>query len=138
MLVIEVGTLVGFGALVFDVPVRGSLLALAGLCVITSLSFSSLGLLISARPRTIEAVSGITNLVMMPMWIVSGVFFSSSRFPDAVLPLIRALPLTATIDALRANMLQGTPLPQLWPQMAVLAAWGSVSFVVALKVFRWR
>lgn len=138
MLVIEVGTLVGFGALVFHVPVRGSLLALAGLCVITSLSFSSLGLLISSRPRTIEAVSGITNLVMMPMWIVSGVFFSSSRFPDAVLPLIRALPLTATIDALRASMLQGTPLVQLWPQIAVLAAWGSVSFAVALKVFRWR
>lgn len=138
MLVIEVGTLVGFGALVFHVPVRGSLFALAGLCVITSLSFSSLGLLISARPRTIEAVSGITNLVMMPMWILSGVFFSSSRFPDAVLPVIKALPLTATIDALRASMLQGTPLLQLWPQIAVLAAWGSVSFVVALKVFRWR
>ncbi|HVW07280.1 MAG TPA: ABC transporter permease [Bryobacteraceae bacterium] len=138
MLVIEVGTLVGFGTLVFHVPVRGSVFALAGLCVITSLSFSSLGLLISARPRTIEAVSGITNLVMMPMWILSGVFFSSSRFPDAVMPLIKALPLTATIDALRASMLQGTAFTELWPQIAVLAAWGSLSFVVALKVFRWR
>jgi len=72
------------------------------------------------------------------MWILSGVFFSSSRFPDAVLPVIKALPLTATIDALRASMLQGTPLDELWPQIAVLAAWGSVSFVLALKVFRWR
>jgi ABC-type multidrug transport system permease subunit len=138
MLVIEVGTLVGFGTLVFDVPVRGSVVALAALCVITSLSFSSLGLLIASRPRTIEAVSGITNLVMMPMWILSGVFFSSQRFPDAVMPVIRALPLTATIDALRANMLQGTPFTRLWPQIAVLGAWGGISFVLALKLFRWR
>lgn len=138
MLWIEVGTLLGFGAFVFHVPIRGSILSLVALCVITSLSFSSIGLLISARPRTIEAVSGITNLVMMPMWIVSGVFFSSQRFPDAVMPIVKALPLTATIDALRANMLQGTPLHELWPQLAVLSAWGVVSFTLALKLFRWR
>lgn len=138
MLWIEVGTLVGFGSLVFRVPVRGSILSLAVLCVITSLSFSSIGLLIAARPRTIEAVSGITNLFMMPMWIVSGVFFSSQRFPDVVMPVIKALPLTATIDALRASMLQGAPIAELWPQIAVLCAWGVVSFVLALKLFRWR
>jgi ABC-2 type transport system permease protein len=138
MLIVEVSTLLGFGVLVFHVPVRGSLLSFAALCILGSLSFSSLGLLIASRVRTIEAVSGLTNSVMMPMWIVSGVFFSSQRFPDMVQPVIRVLPLTAIIDALRGNMLQGASLAQLWPQLAVLGAWLIVSFTLALKLFRWR
>ena len=107
LLVVEVGVLLGFGVLVFRVPVRGSMLNLAILCVLASLSFSALGLLIASRAKTIEAVSGLMNFVMMPMWIVSGVFFSAQRFPDMLQPMIKALPLTAAIDALRANMLQG-------------------------------
>jgi ABC-type multidrug transport system permease subunit len=138
MLLVEVSTLLGFGMLVFHVPVRGSLFSFAALCVLGSLAFSSLGLLIASRVRTIEAVSGLTNSVMMPMWIVSGVFFSSQRFPDLLRPVIRALPLTAIIDALRANMLQGAGLDQLWPEIAVLGAWLIVCFTLALKLFRWR
>jgi ABC-type multidrug transport system permease subunit len=138
MLVIEVSTLLSFGVLVFHVPVRGSLAAFMALCVLGSLSFSSLGLLIASRARTIEAVSGITNLVMMPMWILSGVFFSAQRFPDMIQPLIRALPLTAIIDALRANMLQGAGLGQLWQETTVMGAWLVLSFTLALKLFRWR
>jgi ABC-type multidrug transport system permease subunit len=138
LLVIEVGALVGFGSLVFDVPVRGSMLALATLCVLGSLSFCAIGLLIASRAQTIEAASGLMNLVMLPMWIVSGVFFSSQRFPETLQPIIKALPLTAIIDALRANMLQGANFAQVAPQMAILATWLVISFTVALKIFRWR
>ena len=138
MLVVEVTVLLGFGIAVFHVPMLGSPWSFATLCVLGSLAFSSLGLLIAARPRTIEGVSGLTNSVMMPMWIVSGVFFSSQRFPDLLRPVIRALPLTAIIDALRANMLQGAGLGELWPEMAVLGAWLIVCFSLALKLFRWR
>jgi ABC-2 type transport system permease protein len=138
LLVVEVGFLLGFGAWVFKVPVRGSLADLAALCVFASFSFGALGLLIASRVRTIEAASGLMNLVMMPMWIVSGVFFSAQRFPDAIQPVIKALPLTATIDALRANMLQGANLAQVTPELAVLAAWLVVCFPIALKLFRWR
>jgi len=138
MLVIEVSFLLSFGALVFKVPVRGSLLDLALLCVLGSLSFGALGLLIASRVKTIEAASGLMNLVMMPMWIVSGVFFSAQRFPDLLQPVIKALPLTAVIDALRANMLQGASLAQVSPELMVLAAWLVVCFPVALKLFRWR
>jgi len=136
--VIEVGALLGFGALVFQVPVRGSPLDLAALCVLGSLSFSALGLLIASRARTIEAASGLMNLVMMPMWIVSGVFFSAQRFPDLLQPVIKALPLTALIDALRANILRGATFGQLAPQLGVLGAWLIVCFTLALKLFRWR
>jgi ABC-2 type transport system permease protein len=138
LLVVEVAVLLGFGVLVFGVPVRGSLASLMALCVLGSLSFSALGLLIASRAQTIEAASGLMNTVMMPMWIVSGVFFSSERFPALVQPVIKALPLTAAIDALRANILQGAGLAHLLPQMGVLAAWLVGCFVLALKLFRWR
>jgi ABC-type multidrug transport system permease subunit len=138
LLVVEVGVLLAFGAWVFQVPVRGSMLELAALCVLGSLAFSALGLLVASRAQTIEAVSGLMNTVMMPMWIVSGVFFSAQRFPGALQPAIRALPLTALIDALRANMLQGAGLAQVAPQLGVLGVWLVVSFTLALKLFRWR
>ena len=138
VLSVEVGVPVGFGALVFGVPVRGRLIDMVVICVLASLSFSALALLIASRARTIEAVSGLMNLAQVPMWILSGVFFSAQRFPDAVQPFISALPLTALIDALRAHMLQGAGLVQLAPQLGVLTAWLVVCFALALKLFRWK
>jgi len=138
LLIFEVGVPVGFGVLAFGVPMRGSWLTLGAISLLGSLTFSSLGLLISTRIKTIEAASGFTNLVLMPMWILSGVFFSSERFPDAVQPAIRALPLTALVDGMRANMLQGSNFADLTPQVTVLGAWLAVCFVAALKLFRWR
>ena len=137
-LIVEVALLVGFAVIVFGVPVRGSLVVLAGICMLSALAFASLGLLLAARPRTVEGVSGIMNVVMLPMWIFSGVFFSSSRFPDAVQPLIQALPLTAVIDALRATMLRGAGVTEVLPELAVISAWLVVSFVLAVRLFRWR
>ena len=138
LLVVEVGVVLGFGAWVFQVPVRGSLAGLGLLCALGSMAFCALGLLIGSRARTIEAVSGLMNIVMMPMWICSGVFFSAQRFPNAMQPVIRALPLTAIIDALRASMLQGATMAQLTPQIAILGGWLIVCFGLALKLFRWR
>src|SRR6202790_5377876 len=138
LLVVEVGVLVGFGALLFHVPIRGSLLNLAVLCFLGSFSFSALGLLLPSRAKTIEAASGLMNVVMMPMWIASGVFFSSQKFPDVMQPFIKALPLTAVIDALRANMLQGANLAQMAPQVGIIVFWLVICFALALKLFRWR
>ncbi|HET7220243.1 MAG TPA: ABC transporter permease [Vicinamibacterales bacterium] len=138
VLAAEVGIPVGFGTLAFGVPVRGRIVDLVVICILASLSFSALGLLIASRARTIEAVSGLMNLLQVPMWILSGVFFSSQRFPDAVQPFIKLLPLTAIIDALRAHMLQGASLLQVAPQLATLAGWLVVCFTLALKLFRWR
>jgi ABC-type multidrug transport system permease subunit len=138
MLVIEVVVFLGFARLAFGVPFRGSLWELGVLCVLTSLAFSALGLLVATRARTMEAVSGLMNLVMLPMWILSGVFFSASRFPAVIQPLVRALPLTAAIDAMRENMLQGMHLGQLAAPVVILLAWLVVPFAVSLRIFRWR
>jgi len=137
-LALEVLALLGFGFFVFGVPCRGPAVHLAAICLLSALSFSALGLLIASRVRTIEAASGIMNFVMLPMWIVSGVFFSARRFPDLLQPAIHALPLTAAIDALRANMLEGAGLEQVGTRLAILFAWLVVCFAAALKIFRWR
>jgi len=137
-LVVELVVLVGFGWIFFGVGVRGSLLLFAVTCLLGAMSFCGMGLLIASRVSTIEGASGLANLVMMPMWLLSGVFFSYERFPEKVLPFIRALPLTAVNDALRGVMNEARPFSAVAPQLAIVAAWGVVSFVVALKIFRWR
>ena len=138
LLFLEVGLLLGFAVLVFGVPVRGSLPLLILICLLSSLAFASLGLLIASRAQTMEGASGLMNLVMLPMWIFSGVFFSASRFPDAIQPLIQALPLTAVIDALRANILRGAGWQTVAPELAIILLWMTGSFLLALKLFRWR
>jgi ABC-type multidrug transport system permease subunit len=137
-LIPEAGALLIFAHFVLGVPLRGSLLLLTAVSMLGALAFSGLGLLTAARPRTIEGVSGVMNLVMVPMWIFSGIFFSTERFPAAMQPFIQALPLTALNNALRGVMLEGAGLTSMVPQLALLAAWGVVSFVVALKIFRWQ
>jgi ABC-2 type transport system permease protein len=137
-LVLEVATLLGFGAIAFGVPVRGSIFTLALICLLAAFAFAGLGLLVASRARTTEGVQGLMNLVMLPMWIFSGVFFSSENFPAMVQPVIKLLPLTAVNDALRANMLEGASFAALTPEILVITGWLVVSFFVALKLFRWR
>jgi ABC-type multidrug transport system permease subunit len=137
-LTLEVTVLLVFAALVLKVPVRGSILLLAIVAVVGAMTFVGLGLLVASRPRTIEGVSGLMNLVMFPMWIGSGTFFSTERFPAAVQPFVQALPLTAINDALRGVMLHADGLRAVAPELAILATWGVVSFVLALRLFRWQ
>ena len=137
-LVLEVVTLVGFGHWVFGVPLRGSLVTLMLIAVLAAISFGGMGLLTASRAKTTEAVSGIMNFIMLPMWIFSGVLFSSDNFPKMVQPFIKLLPLTAVNDSLRANMLEGASLAAVSPQLMIILAWGVITFFAALKLFRWR
>jgi len=137
-LLLEGGLILGSSMLLFDVPIRGSLLQLFVVSIVAALSFGGLGLLIASRAKTTEGVSGLMNLAMLPMWVLSGVFFSSANFPKAAQPIIQALPLTATNNALRATMLQGAGWEAVLPSLAIIVAWGVVSFAVALRIFRWR
>ncbi len=137
-LLLEIAVILAFGVLAFGVPIRGSVILLLAIALLGSLSFAGLGLLVAARAKTLEAASGLMNLVMVPMWLLSGVFFSADRFPNAAQPLIRALPLTALNDALRAVMLEGKGPAAIAVPAVILAAWGVASFGVALKIFRWQ
>lgn len=134
----EVAVLAGAGMLIFGLPMRGSLLALATVSLLGSVAFAGLGLLVAARPQALEGVSGLVNLVQLPMWLFSGTFFSYLRFPEAVQPVIRVLPLTALNDALRNVILEGRPLVASSAELMVLSVWTVASFAVALRSFRWQ
>src|SRR5207245_2970378 len=133
----EVLILLVFARLAFGVTIAGSLGAVLLLILLGAVTFAGIGLLVASRARTIEAVSGLMNLIMLPMWLFSGVFFSAERFPDWLQGFIHVLPLTPLINALRAVMLDGLPLTSQWAELALLAAWGLVTFLLALRWFRW-
>lgn len=134
----EVAVPLVFGVFAFGMPVRGSIVSIALVALIGALAFGSIGLLVGSRVRTLEAVSGLMNLIMVPMWVLSGVFFSSSNFPEVVQPLIRALPLTALVDALRAVVLEGAPAGGIRRELLTMAAWTVVPFSLGLRIFKWR
>jgi ABC-2 type transport system permease protein len=133
----EIGVLLVFAWLAFDVRIQGSLLTVIFFVFLGAFTFSGVGLLVASRAKTLETVSGLMNLVMLPMWILSGIFFTSDRFPAAAQPFIKALPLTPLINSLRSVMLEGSSLVQLWPQAVILAVWGLMTSVLALRWFRW-
>jgi ABC-2 type transport system permease protein len=134
----EVAVPIGFGVLAFGMPVNGSIGAIAIVTLVGSLAFGAFGLLLATRARTFEAVSGLMNMAMLPMWLLSGVFFSSSNFPSSVQPAIQALPLTALVDALRAVVLEGATVSAVHRQLLVLGCWAVIPFALALRLFRWR
>jgi ABC-type multidrug transport system permease subunit len=137
LMLIEVALLLGFGVLVFQMRVMGSVLTILVIAALGAISFGGLGLLTASRAQKIESASGLMNIVMMPMWIFSGVFFSYERFPAVVQPFIKALPLTALNDALRATILEGATLVSQSARLLILAVWGVTSFLLALRWFRW-
>jgi ABC-2 type transport system permease protein len=137
-LALEVVAIMGFAWLVFGVKIHGSLLSLTVVSLIGGLSFSGIGALLAARPETVEGISGLANFVMLPMWLLSGTFFSSARFPQVLQPFIKALPLTAINDALRAIVNEGSSLSANWSQLCVLLVWGLLSFTIALRIFKWK
>jgi ABC-2 type transport system permease protein len=138
MLVPEMLSVALLGRFVFDVPIRGSVVLVVLIVLVGSLAFSGLGLLAASRTEKIETISGLINLVMLPMWLLSGVFFSSKKFPDAVQPFIQALPLTQINDALREVMLEGKSLADVWWRLAILAGYAVVGYLLALRLFRWK
>lgn len=137
-LVLEVGAVIVFATLAFGFTVRGSWLSLILVTVLGGFTFSGIGLLVAARPTTIEGVSGLMNFIMLPMWLLSGTFFSSERFPQVLQPFIQILPLTALNNVLRALMNEGGSLSSNWLPIVILLSWCLVSFVVALKIFKWQ
>jgi len=133
---LELAVLGSFAVFVLGVPFRGDVVSFFGLCLLGAFVFAGLGLLTASRVKTIEGVSGLMNLIMMPMWLASGVFFSYERFPEAFHPAARALPLTALNDGLRAIMIDGETIFTQGPELAVLCAWCLASVVTAMLIFR--
>ncbi|NRA36473.1 MAG: ABC transporter permease [Polyangiaceae bacterium] len=136
-LIAEMSVLLVVGALFFGTILQGSLLAFALLAAAGAASFASISLFVGSRLDNTEVANGWVSAVQLPMWILSGVFFSYERFPEWLHGPIQLLPLTALNDALRAIFNEGAGLLAVGPQLAVLLAWGAAGFIFALKRFRW-
>jgi ABC-type multidrug transport system permease subunit len=134
----EMAVPLGFGALALGMPINGAIGSIVTVCLAGALAFTAIGLLVASRARTFEGISGLLNLCMLPMWILSGVFFSSTNFPDGMQPFIQALPLTALNDALRAVILEGAALRDISGEMLLLGVWTVFPFSLALALFKWR
>lgn len=134
----EVAVPLVFGAIAFSMPIRGGFFSIGVVALVGALMWGALGLLMGSRARTFEAASGLMNMMSVPMWVLSGVFFAASNFPDAVQPFIQLLPLTALVDAFRGVILEGASLAGIWHELAIMAGWTIVPFAIALKIFKWR
>lgn len=134
----EVIMLLVFAYFIFDVKIVGSIWLMLFCIILGGVTFSGIGLLVASRAKTLEAASGLMNLVMLPMWVLSGVFFSVDRYPEAAQPFVRALPLTLINDALRAVMNEGAGILDIGWRLLGLILWAIVTFVIALKIFRWQ
>lgn len=126
-----------FSYILFGVEIHGNWLSILLVVILGAIEFAAIGLLVASRAKTLETASGLMNLVMLPMWTLSGIFFSYERFPEIVQPMIKLLPLTPVIDALRALMMDGKSILTLGPEIVVISIWCVVPFVVALAIFRW-
>jgi ABC-2 type transport system permease protein len=136
-LIPELAVILLAGNLLFGVPIRGHLLSVLLVGVAGAWCFAGLGLLVASRAQRIETVTGLMNMVMMPMWLMSGIFFSTENFPGFLQPVIQLLPLTQLINAERAIILEGASLgSQVLPLLFLLLV-GSLCFGLALRWFRW-
>jgi ABC-type multidrug transport system permease subunit len=136
-MLVELVALLVFGFFVFDIVVHGSIIATVLVGLLGALSFGGIGILVASRAQKIETVSGLMNLVMLPMFVFSGIFFSADRFPDVMQPAIQALPLTMLNDALRALIIEGQSLVSQARELLGLLLWGGLSFLLSIKWFRW-
>ena len=136
-LIPDLAILLSLGYFGFGMPIRGSLALIIVLDVLGALAFAGIGLLVGSRAQSTETVSGLMNLVMLPMWIFSGVFFSADRFPKVIQPLVQLLPLTQLINGLRAVILEGAGFLDVIPAILILGCWAFFTFIIALRIFRW-
>lgn len=123
--------------LAFSVSIHGSWFDFSLVVLLGGLQFAGVGLLIASRAKTMETMSGLINLVMLPMWTLSGIFFSYENFPEMLHLPIRILPLTSLLDVLRGIMLDGRPMWAFPLEMTSILLWTVGTFVIALWNFRW-
>lgn len=138
LVVPEAAAIVLFGVLLWDVPLRGSLLSLAALVVVGGFAFASLGFLLAARAKTIEGIGGLMNLFQLPMWLLGGVYFDVDRLDGIVRRVAEVMPLTHLNRALRDVMLAPNGIVEVAAPLLGLGAFAAVCFLIGLKLFRWQ
>ncbi len=123
--------------LFFDLKPVGSLLDLALLFLAGTFCFSGLAVLLASKTANTQVGNGLINAALLPMMLLSGIFFSYHGFPDFLQPVIQWLPLTIFADAVRSVYLEGQSILALWPSLIILTTAGLLMFLLGRRLFRW-
>jgi len=127
-----------FAYFYFDIRIQGSLLALALVFLSGYCAFAGIAILISSRVQNTQSGNGMINIVTMPMFILSGIFFSYHNFPDWLIPYVEVLPLTMLTNSLRGIITEGIGLAQVIQPSLGLFGIGAVCFALGLKLYLWH
>jgi ABC-2 type transport system permease protein len=135
---IEALVLLLFALIVFKMQIQGSISALILLFLTGNIAFAGLAILLSSHTSNTEVGNGLINAVVMPMMVLSGIFFSYHNFPDWSIPVIEKLPLTMLTDGVRSIFNEGAGWPQVALPILILTIIGVVLFGAGLKIFKWH
>ena len=113
-------------------------LELLALSFIGLLVFMGFGFVVSGVAKNESVIPPLANLFTLPQFLLAGTFFSIDNFPSWLQPICRVLPLTHMNDAMRNIAFEGAHLTDCGKQLGILAIWGVVSYVGAIKVFKWE
>lgn len=134
---LEAGLLFLFAWLFFHISIQGNMLTLAVMFIAGNISFSGIAILASCRTANTEIGNGLINAVVLPMMVLSGIFFSYHNFPDWSIPFIQKLPLTLLADGIRSIFIEGASLSDIYFPSLILGVTGILFFSVGLKIFKW-
>jgi ABC-2 type transport system permease protein len=121
----------------FGITNQGSYLLFAVLVVFGTATFIAMGFALSSFASTVEVYGAVSNLAFFPMMLLSGVYFRLDNAPQWLQNAVFVLPLSPYLRALRAVFNDGATLEGHFGGLAVVAAWAALSFVFAVKRFRW-
>ena len=136
--VVQTAIIFAAGVILFDAHVFGNYLEIGLLIVLGNLIFLSIGFIVGALAKNVQAASGLGNAVALPMMFLSGAFFPTEDLPDILSTIVGYLPLTPLLDALRGVALDAKSFWEFPQEMTLLAVWVVASSLVAVRVFRFR
>ncbi|HYG41004.1 MAG TPA: ABC transporter permease [Cytophagales bacterium] len=126
-----------FAHLFFGVEIQGSIPGLILIFVSGTFAFAGIAILISSRAENAQVGNGLINAIVLPLTIVSGVFFSYHNFPDWIENLVRFLPLTILADNIRAIFNEGASITSVLLPSFFLLITGFVTFIAGLRIYKW-
>ena len=135
---VESALLFLFAALVFNITIQGNIAALLVIFLAGNIAFAGIAIFISSHTGNTEIGNGLINVVVLPMMVLSGIFFSYHNFPDWSLPFIRIMPLTMLADGIRSIFIEGTGFAQNFLPIVILLTTGVFFFTIGLKIFKWH
>lgn len=138
MNVFEAAVLILFAVLAFHMSIQGGIMALILIFIAGNAAFAGMAVLVSSHTSNTEVGNGLINFVVMPMMVLSGIFFSYHNFPDWSISVIQKLPLTMMTDGVRSIFNEGAGFPEIIFPAVVLFIMGAVFFSAGLKIFKWH